>query len=113
MSEQMEAGTGLDAAVAERVMGRQAEIRGGYAWRVTECGLHPMPEYSADWAAAGQVAERMAEKGYEVEIGIDSRGRYGSFYKEDDWFIEQADTVPHAISLAALAAMEAQCASES
>jgi hypothetical protein len=63
-------------------------------------------KYSRDWAAAGQVVERLVALGYSFDTSwFRKDGWYAAFHKDDDAWEEYGETAPHAISLAALAAL--------
>jgi hypothetical protein len=125
----MKPGRELDKLIAERVMGQTVGRKnfdgfggragdpiiltpgGPYNWE--EC-----PDYSTDIAAAWEVVEKLlAEpgKGFEISVGHmfkrhkdKSETKYWECFIEDEKerrFIEEADTAPHAICLAALKAV--------
>lgn len=131
MTRELVAGRELDAMIAERVMGWTAvehEHRGarGEAWFVLS-GVVPLaevraqvPGYSSDIAAAFLVVEKLSERGFDYLIegheernGADfvAHAQFSQFrqfprainIEEDAW----KATLPHAICLAALAAIEA------
>lgn len=131
----MKAGRELDALVAEKVMGLtwnedRCRICG---WPLAasrdegcapgDCSMRPSPArradepapYSTDIAAAWEVVERMCADGWEYEINshysVTARFGKGHYEHWDSvWHgpsVEEfADTAPHAICLAALAAAD-------
>ena len=130
---EMEAGRELDALVAEKVMGRAVTWVGPERWRVlcfdppeysdaSQPGgywVNEVPRYSRDLSAAWDVEKGMRLSGWLVSIsGIMEgapEGRYLASFRhvsptERGIGVRSApdatsDTAPHAICLAALAAM--------
>ena len=116
----MNAGPGLDALVAQKVMGfRQkliflsAENKPALVWGVIPCEdptpnlyrAHP-PAYSRDYAAAFSIVEFLAKKNFLFGVGHKSDlKRYNArFYKDGRKPQATSETIPHAICLAALKA---------
>lgn len=119
----MDAGTVLDALVAEQVMGQRrvgdcplgaSDCIGKYEPQI---GRWPcLAPYSTDIAAAWEVVEAMVGKGCEFALIADERceprdyaaefSRNNSNIGETTYLCgERADTAPHAICLAALRAV--------
>ena len=111
----MDAGRELDAAVAEKVFGEPfrngpeavPDPEGKMAW----VDKPRTPHYSTDWRAAGEVIEKLKAEGWciVVDDGPDSTdcfcGPRPGLHEE--WLGNAvANTGPHAICLAALAAAE-------
>jgi hypothetical protein len=118
----MKPGRELDAIVAEQVFGCLIDRNQVGPWQIHETQsngivvLKSIPPYSTDWAAAGEVAEKLrialvpleggrwAASQDEQSIMWMERGKpcYSYFERNlDSWSI--ADTAPHAICLAAIA----------
>ena len=75
------------------------------------------PHYSTDWGAAGQVVERLSGRGFDFCLDkMKAKGEwYAGFIRSDigditsvnpPWLVGTAPTAPHAICLAAQAALE-------
>ena len=75
-----------------------------------KCSAWPYFQYSKDIAAAWQVVERMESLGYEFTLTTYALPApwCAIFFKEGNDYDGFGDKAPHAISLAALAAMEAK-----
>ena len=113
---EMEAGRELDALVAEKVMKNKHSNPETFG-RCPTCGydaFYPdLPRYSTDIAAAWEVVEKMADTpgpngdhwGFMLDYnGVDCVAAFGHW---EDWEAKgAADTAPHAICLAALAALK-------
>lgn len=104
----MKSGPELDAAVAERVMGQAFRDGPRPGERVTRICIMP---YSTDIVFAWQVVERLIADGWTFELGHAIGKDYSPwlawlYHDEGDKLGRFGDTAPHAISLAALAAME-------
>lgn len=122
MSEQMQPGPELDAAVAERVMGWTLCKWGDPCqygnWETSQGMPRHLLLFSTDWAAAGQVVERLIAEGWDFKLAY-YRGGGGAWlasffrdltnpkHKRFKSVTKRAKIAPHAICLAALAAMEA------
>lgn len=116
MASDLPPGPELDALVAEKVMGAVEVVkmgRGGnkqYARWGFKKGSHQVLRYSTDWAAAGEVLEKLRPHGSQLICWQETeQGGYWSatLVGEDDSLGEaHGKTGPHAISLAALAAKE-------
>jgi hypothetical protein len=67
-----------------------------------------VPDYSTDWAAAGEVLEKMREKGWISNLDQDPDGPWWAKFSRAPSCdpMNYGDTGPHAICLAALAACE-------
>lgn len=156
MSEQMQPGRELDAAVAERLMGQQV-VGEALCWRNPECtgllvdlyqehdsmggynaGRQPVwvdhcscdierdpdiaqigghstfclevvPFYSRDIAAAWQVVERLIAASYTFRVRFEVNQQwYCEFALRAKGWHASSDTAPHAIAVAALAALGAK-----
>lgn len=73
------------------------------------CIPGPIPDYSTEWDAMRLVVERMVALGWTVMSVADS-GKFGVTLRRSTapWFRHaQGDTLPHAVALAALAALKA------
>jgi hypothetical protein len=127
MEDSMVAGRELDALVAERVLGWKLIDRiemgwgeGPDVWDCTngkdadECYSPTRQHFapSTDISAAWAVVERMRENGFGPTLWSDSQFSMPHWYAHFDPPIgktkgieKQADTAPHAICLAALAAV--------
>ena len=109
MTDTMPAGRELDALVAEKLdLPRVMTI----SYYYPGAPQYP-PCYSTDWDAMRQVVERMLALGYCVEMGFVGPRPYCLFLAPSDaqppWCTnEHGDTLPHAVALAALKAVEAQ-----
>ncbi len=121
-----EAGRELDAVVAAKVMGlqvyqateddmiftleREFVQAGDYCYDVEHHMTRLVPAYSTSIEAAWQVVERMIEQKYTYYVG-----GFGTEHEADFWMwnddvgkcVAIAPTAPHAICLAALAAVGA------
>jgi hypothetical protein len=110
MSEHHEAGRALDALVAEKVMGLLCADDPPGSGR--NCPVHSCPAYSTDIAAAWQVVEAMNARGWIVNAMNRQVGRWachvGFAAPNYATVLECEDTAPHAICLAALAALTAE-----
>ena len=104
----------LDAQVAE-LMGwikNPPNVR-GIGWLTDDGRMSgkPLP-YSTDIKAAFMVVDKLVEMGYYVDIGIDEYGaqvqldRYEDHWKLNNVESTRADTLPEAICLAALKAVD-------
>lgn len=105
----MQASRELDALVAEKVMGLEPWPGKAGCFKAPIV-LHYQtpkpclpPEYSTDIAAAWQVVEKMQET---CEVSIEQKGTGWKVYFDAEW--RGAETVPHAICLAALEAVGVQ-----
>ena len=128
---EMPPGPELDAAVAERVMGWEVRSWEKEAIALTDDGYITLwdvvlgTESLLSWSPSTkiydvwQVVERLIELGYDFEMDrMEWKGEwYACFIRSDvgditsrnpPWIMGIAATAPHAISLAALAAMEAK-----
>lgn len=117
----MKPGRELDKLVAEKVMNLIGDYRMcGYCGsemrycgdrsRCTQCGewrYGPYKEYSEDIAAAWEVVEKMQEK-HSFSLNSKRGWAHASFMGGDlgKVVMAQGDSVPHAICLAALKAVE-------
>lgn len=114
----MKPGRELDALVAEKVMGlvNCEKHKGSYCHAFPESpdkGGETKP-YSTDIAAAWEVVEKMIGLGFTYEISFNVRwdcqffldGRTGNG-QDDKHGAGNSETAPHAIALAALAALAA------
>ena len=126
MDNQMQPGPELDAAVAAALgwgdFRRWGAVTPPYWQSPNGMMHHRLPEWSTDIAAAWQVVERLIADGFKVHLDVTELGYRCVFEKgtlEEYWEHEYrivgytGSTVPAAICLAALAALEAQCVSES
>lgn len=111
---EMEAGRELDALVAEKVMGMDVDKARHARFRF-ENGIKlylPVPAYSTDTAAAMNVLGRMRADGWFFSLndrnGEESKPFWAEFASENFERGGQAweATLPHAICLAALKAIE-------
>lgn len=117
----MPPGRELDAEVAEKVMGwkRLGDASPHSRWRGLEWvkpdgSLSVTLTFSVEWDAMRLVVERMVAQGYGVEMSIGLNGP-GAFcivtppdgVQPSDWSETKGETLPHAVSLAALAARKA------
>jgi len=117
----MPAGRELDTLVAERVMGWSPPRKPDqYTWQAPSGwrgGVEQIPAYSTSIAAAWEVVDKLAESGKLCCLTIDKLGFPGEEWRvffqwdvsDDRMEMPYADapTAPHAICLAALAAVEA------
>lgn len=115
----MPPGRELDAEIATRVLGYELShgedgtflVIDGYTDIAAE---YEVPHYSTSWDAMRLVVERMVAQGYGVEMSIGLNGP-GAFcivtppdgVQPSDWSETKGETLPHAVSLAALAARKA------
>lgn len=106
----MKAGRELDALIAEKVMGWRFVNIGGpaFIWvppyahpQVNALGLAP-PKFSEDIGAAWKVVEKIRKPGQSWNFQIFSDGTCEAEFYEP----VRAETMPHAICLAALKALE-------
>lgn len=122
----LSAGRDLDALVAEKVMNRS--LKCCMCGRVLDCDVscgmarhqRPLDPYSTTWEGMRLVVERMRELGWlSVEMRWTKRGKYSPLSLLEGWscFFSsdkppftvghfEAETAPHAVCLAALAAIE-------
>lgn len=120
---EMAAGPALDVAVAERVLGMVACDRwesinlgsaGGPAWisrcehELRRCYPNGAPHrYSQDWAAMGELVESLTAQGKAVEIALEPhQPPEWRWQAVVDGYYALAATWPHAVCLAALAALQ-------
>ena len=91
-------GPALDAAVAAALGWDEATI----------AALVPVIHFSTRIEDAWRVVERLAADGWDIEIGYDAVdcSWVASFMKGEKWGVSTVKVGPHAISLAALAALE-------
>ncbi len=117
MSEYPKPGPGLDALVAERVMGWRTDKISDRMWRVNEgdCWTRPKDGFapSTSISAAWEVVEKMkTHKGsgwFNLYWDDDNEEWMAGWWQYDEWLLhDKAPTAPHAICLAALKAVEAQ-----
>lgn len=102
----MQPGRKLDALVAEVVMGNQ--IKNGIEFPKGELsGGVTLTRYSTSWEGMRLVVERMREMGFCFQVTQDSKWDAGFMNKEqEDFWSGDSDIAPHAVCLAALAAIE-------
>lgn len=120
MSE-LQAGRELDAMIAEKVMGWAPVLhygeRGTGYWAPSGCESDgawvtdgDVPFYSADMAAAWEVVEEMARRGWKVDVQSRCPPRWAVHVNFalpiTGRVFERSDSAPHAICLAALKALE-------
>jgi hypothetical protein len=122
-------GRNLDALIAEKVFSyrrfqrhwQQGAHRGLTEGWLTKDDIKlagPLPNYSTDIAAAWEVVEKLSTKYFMIETRVFNNQPYqsqclilktGKPMPEDDlsdWIVETGDTLPHAICLAALKAVD-------
>jgi hypothetical protein len=115
----MKAGRGLDALIADKVLGLDVyRLTNGYFFRTTEKGytlnLAPLKYYSTKIADAWEVVEKMEELGY--MMWLEQEGIYqcmffkGLDYQEKDYSV--ASSAPLTICLSALKTKEIDVESE-
>jgi len=99
----MKAGHGLDALIAEKVMG--LDISGADFFLNESGGIsHDIKPYSSDISAAWEVVEKLASLNHSISIVYGPIGAQVQIYNDFEPF--NTDTAPHAICLAALKVTE-------
>ena len=111
-TDTLPAGRELDALVAKKVLGLTVTHAYGVPWlggRIPG----PIPDYSTSWDAMRLVVERLVELHWEVNT-LSAYGCLPECYLVPDsenhycgTLSEHGDTLPHAVALAALKAVEA------
>jgi hypothetical protein len=95
----------LDAWLAEHVMGVDR------SWcHPQESHEHSVSRYSSDWAAAGELVEKMQAHGWAFVLdnmkGV--LGNWEATFEKSSGYAAESDTAPMAICLAAKKALEAR-----
>ena len=107
MTDTLPAGRELNVLVAKKVMGLTVTHVYGVPWlggRIPG----PIPDYSTEWDAMRLVVERLVALGCSVATEINpGLGGHCSAFRDDPriWVAADADTLPHAVALAALKAV--------
>ena len=108
----MTPGAALDALVARRLWRAIVYVEAGKSWLV-EQGTNkrvPLTAYSTDLDEAQRVVRLMQSRGFTGRVGHDpGLDRYRAVFTRDDGRVYRwtlSETMPHAICLAALSAVD-------